>query len=95
MKLVCNQCGHNGIPATRKNNFHISAYCMECDVFIKHLPQQKLDNDFVLYFGKYKGRNVRSLVGSTTEEFQYLQWLKNNGTNLKEFQRQILNEITK
>ena len=95
MKLTCKHCGHTGIPATAKNAFHISAYCMECGCYIKHLPQDKLDGDFILYFGKYKGRSVKSMVGSTKEEFQYLCWLRDNGTNLKENQRKILNELTK
>jgi hypothetical protein len=95
MKLTCKSCGHTGIPATQKNNIHISAYCMECGCFIKHLPQDKNDGDFILYFGKYKGRNVKSMVGSTKEEFQYLCWLRDNGTNLKENQRAILKELTK
>lgn len=93
--LTCKDCGHTGIPATSKNGVHISAYCMECGSFQKHLPQNPIADDFVLYFGKYKGRNVKSLVGSTKEEFEYLVWLKNNATNLKSNQLQILINLTK
>lgn len=95
MKLTCASCGHTGIPATAKNNIHISAFCMECGVFIKHLPQNSDSDDFVLYFGKYKGRNVKSMVGNTTAEFQYLIWLRDNGTILKQTQREILTRLTK
>jgi hypothetical protein len=95
MKLTCKDCGHTGIPATSKNGIHISAYCMECGGFIKHLPQEKIENDFILYFGKYKGRNVKSMVGNTKEEFDYLIWLRDNAKNLKESQVLILNSITK
>lgn len=84
-----------GIPRTQKNGNHISAYCMECNGFIKHLPQSNITDDFVLYFGKYKGRNVKSMVGNTTEEFNYLIWLRDNGTNLKDNQLLILQNLTK
>lgn len=42
-----------------------------------------------------KVENVKSLVGSTKEEFEYLVWLKNNATNLKSNQLQILINLTK
>ncbi len=94
MILTCKGCGHTGIPATSKNGPHISAFCMECGGFIKHLPKPILEDDFVLYFGKYKGRNVKSLVGSTKEEFDYLLWLKNNATNLKPQQLDVIKKLT-
>lgn len=96
MKLTCSKCGHTGIPKTEKTNIHIKASCFECDSFIKFLPQNSDEDDFILYFGKYKGRSVKSMVGSTTEEFQYLKWLLNQDyIKLKNNQVLILQKITK
>ena len=94
MMLTCKKCGHSGIPATSKNGPHISANCMECSSFIKHLPKGIITDDFILYFGKFKGRSVKSMVNTNKEEFDYLLWLKNNAKNLKSNQIEILKKIT-
>ena len=96
MKLTCVKCGHTGIPKTEKSNIHIKATCFECGSFIKFLPQNSNDEDFILYFGKYKGRSVKSMVGSTTDEFQYLKWLlAQDVVTLKNNQVLILQKLTK
>jgi hypothetical protein len=95
MYLTCKQCGHTGLPQTTKKGPHISAYCMGCGCWIKHLPQTEITDDFILYFGKYKGRSVKSMVNTTPEEFNYLVWLRENNTNLKEKQVLILKNLTK
>jgi len=96
MKLTCKKCGYTGIPKTEKSNVHIKASCFECLSFIKFLPQNVDEDDFILYFGKYKGRSVKSMVGNTTEEFQYLRWLLNQDyITLKNNQILILQKLTK
>lgn len=54
-----------------------------------------MDNDFILTFGKHKGRRVSSMVGNTPSDFRYLIWLRENATNLKPWQMKILKDITK
>jgi hypothetical protein len=96
MKLTCSKCGHTGIPKTEKSNIHIKASCFECGSFIKFLPKNSDDEDFILYFGKYKGRSVKSMVGSNVEEFQYLKWLLNQDyIKLKNNQVLILQKLTR
>lgn len=96
MKFTCAKCGFHGIPKTEKSNVHIKASCFDCGAFIKFLSQSDTEDDFKLYFGKFKGRNVKSMVGNTKEEFDYLKWLLNqNYIVLKNNQIEILKKLTK
>lgn len=95
MELTCKKCGLFAQPKTEKANMHIKASCSDCDSFIKFLPQNKIESDFTLFFGKYKGRNVKSMLGSNKDEFDYLKWLLNQDyVKLKPQQIEILKKIT-
>ena len=95
MKVECKKCGFNDFPNTEKSNIHIKATCKNCNSFIKFLPQNKNEIDFVFYFGKYKGRNASSLIGTNAEEFNYLKWLLNQDfIKLKNNQIEILKKLT-
>ncbi len=51
------------------------------------MPKRRED-DFVIYFGKYKGRNVKSML-TTKDERQYLLWLTTL-ENTKDWQKKII-----
>jgi hypothetical protein len=51
------------------------------------MPKRRED-DFVLYFGKHKGRNVKSML-SSKDERQYLLWLTTL-ENTKDWQKKII-----
>ena len=93
--MICKMCSYNGEVETIINGPHISAYCKGCGVFLKHVPKNILNDDFVLYFGKYKDRTVKSLIEGTKEEYNYLVWLRDNAKNLKPNQIEILKKLTK
>lgn len=88
MVATCHRCGSEDQPIIRDNTPHKSAYCTHCGAWITHVRQQPPD-DFILFFGKFKGRNVRSML-ETKEERDYLVWLYNNATSLKQNQRTII-----
>lgn len=90
MELTCKKCGAIGDPIIKDNPPHKSAYCSACGSWITHVRQQPID-DFTLYFGKYKDRNVKSMTSK--EERQYLVWLYDNATSLKQNQRKILENL--
>jgi uncharacterized protein (DUF3820 family) len=47
----------------------------------------------MLYFGKYKGRQIASLVSE--DEINYLKWLLNNGTLKPTLKNQITEHLVK
>ena len=51
------------------------------------MPKRKED-DFVIYFGKHKGRNIKSML-ETKEEREYLLWLTTLD-NIKDWQKKII-----
>ena len=51
------------------------------------MPKRRED-DFVIYFGKYKGRNIKSMM-ETKEEREYLLWLTTLD-NIKDWQKKII-----
>lgn len=91
MQVECTACGCVSQAAIRPNGPHLSAYCPECGKWIKHIPRNDRD-DFILYFGKFKDRNVRSMT-ETPDERSYLRWLLNDCNTIKEWQRDILKDI--
>lgn len=93
-KLTCKKCGLIDVPNMKHSEIHCTAYCKGCGSYIKHVSQRPCEDDFILHFGKYKGRSVQSMVGNTTEEFNYLIWLRDNATSLKPWQLEILKKIT-
>ena len=88
MELTCNHCSSTSEPRIKESGPHLSAYCGNCGRYIKHIRQQPED-DFTLFFGKYKGRNVKSML-TTKEERDYLLWLYDKATSLKANQRTII-----
>lgn len=91
MELCCKQCGLIAPPEVREVPPHKTAYCSGCGAYIKHLRQQP-DDDFTLFFGKFKGRNVKSMT-ATQEERGYLLWLYEKATTLKEHERTIIKSL--
>jgi hypothetical protein len=73
----------------RKTGIHTTAYCIECNGYIQHMPRRS-DDDFVLYFGKYKGRNVKSMLQSKDER-EYLVWVYSLETT-KDWQKRIISK---
>lgn len=90
MELICKSCGVTEAYIT-DNPPHKSAYCQKCGSFIKHVRQQPED-DFILFFGKYKGRNIKSMIEDKIER-SYLVWLHDNANTLKESQRFIIRKL--
>lgn len=68
--LTCKRCGLIDEVLVSQQGVHVRADCRGCGSFIKFLPQ---GSPPVLYFGKYKDREIASLT--TIEEIKYLQWL--------------------
>lgn len=91
MNIECKECGCISEPIIKENPPHRSAYCPECGKFNKHIPNLDRD-DFVLYFGKYKDRNVKSML-QNKEERSYLVWLYDKATSLKDWQRNIIKSL--
>ena len=88
MEFTCKSCGAISQNATmRQTGIHTTAYCIECNSYIKHMPKRKSD-DFVLYFGKYRGRNIKSMLGAKDER-EYLVWLTTL-ENTKDWQKKII-----
>lgn len=80
-EIICTRCGSVNDYRTEQAGPHIKAVCNGCDSYLKMLPQQ---NEPELYFGKYKGRKLSSLVEK--EELGWIQWAVRNCTNLKNSQ---------
>jgi uncharacterized protein (DUF3820 family) len=68
--VTCNRCGLIDDYAIKISGPHKSAYCNGCGRYIKHLPQ---NTEFIMPFGKYKGRHLSSMV--SVEEIGYIKWL--------------------
>jgi hypothetical protein len=68
--LTCKRCGLIDEVLITQQGVHVRADCRGCGAFIKFVPQGAPP---VLYFGKYKGREISSLTSK--EEVRYLQWL--------------------
>ena len=79
-------CSHGmtyEVPQLFKNGVtHIRVECAECGKFIKYKPQ-KID-DYVLFFGKYKGKMLKEVPIS------YLNWYIQNGSDKKIVKRMKL-----
>jgi RNase P subunit RPR2 len=75
---VCKKCGTvieswKEIPKVFSNGTnHIELRCPDCQWFYKYKPQ---NNDFELWFGKYKGKKVSEVL---IEDYDYLWWLLEN-----------------
>jgi hypothetical protein len=68
--IICQNCGSiNDYRTVMKSNQN-TAWCNGCDKFIKNIPQGK---PATLYFGKYKGRELSSMVSD--DELKYLEWV--------------------
>lgn len=68
--IKCKICGSEDDYSTSVSGQHLKATCNKCGNYIKFLPQGKPAK---LYFGKYKDREIRTLV--TVDEINYLHWL--------------------
>ena len=88
MELTCKKCGLIGKPEIRVGDVHTTAYCTCCGNYIKHLPPDN-KTDFELYFGKHKGRTIKSMLQSK-EDRDYLLWLHDKATTIKEWQKKVI-----
>lgn len=84
MAIQCQNCGLVNDFNERQSGPHTSAYCNGCGKYIKHLPKS---NNTIIYFGKYKGRELSSL--RDYDEIRYLTWLTNAG-GIKEKLKQAI-----
>jgi hypothetical protein len=87
-EIVCPQCGAFEDYHIVESGPHLKAVCNCCDAYIKFIPQPHETPR--IFFGKYKGREVRSLVAE--EEIRYLQWLYHNANNLKAKTKQAIHD---
>lgn len=69
LKVTCPKCGSSNYRVEPRN-IHQTAFCNDCDAYIKNLPQGK---PITLFFGKFNGRTISSMI--EPEEIRYLQWL--------------------
>ena len=92
MILNCKLCGEVDAIIQQVDTIHKNdAYCPFCGQFIKHIGNLNKES-FTLYFGKFKGYDVKDL-SQTKEGYQYLTWLFSNGINLRPNQKQIIKEV--
>jgi uncharacterized Zn finger protein len=89
--MKCLKCSSDLPPIIKETPPHKTAYCANCGQYIKHVRQQPED-DFTLFFGKYKDRNVKSML-EVKEEREYLVWLFDKATTLKDNQRHIIKKL--
>lgn len=68
--IACKNCGLIDEYTEFESGPHIGARCNGCGSFIKWIPQNK---DFVIPFGKHKGRELTSMTSK--EELSYLSWV--------------------
>ena len=68
-KVTCPKCGSSDYRVEQRN-IHTTAFCNQCDAYIKNLPQGK---PITLFFGKFNGRTISSMI--ETDEVSYLKWL--------------------
>lgn len=92
MELTCKNCGLIDSPLVRENPPHFSAFCKGCGKWIKHVSVDRKVNDFTLYFGKFKDRNIQSML-QDKQEREYLVWLYDKATTIKQWQSDILKSV--
>jgi len=93
MELACKKCGVIDAPEIRQNGPHKTAFCKSCGAYIKHLSSPDRD-DFTLFFGMYKDRNIKSMLADPRER-DYLVWLFDKATTIKDWQKKILQQHLK
>lgn len=81
--IVCKKCGLVNDYIVKEQGPHKTAFCTSCDKYIKHLPTS---DGLTLFFGKYKGRKLSSLVSK--DEISWIEWALNNVEILKPAQRE-------
>lgn len=86
--VICHNCGSvNDYHVVKKSNQE-TAYCNSCELYIKNLPQ---GGEPTLYFGKYTGRTIVSMVSE--EELRYLNWLLTSPNTKNNLRSQIENHL--
>lgn len=75
--IICPKCNSKDNYKVDERGIHKTAVCNVCDSYIKHLPQGK---PITLFFGKFKGRTIDSMI--EPDEIKYLKWLSTK-PNLK------------
>lgn len=85
-KLVCESCGVIDVPRVEPSGPHLKASCASCGSYIKFL--RKDVNDFVLHFGKHKGKAISELVSQQDRE--YLNWALGARVFKKDWQKKIV-----
>jgi len=69
LQVICPKCSSSNYRVEQRG-IHKTAFCQECDAYIKNLPQGV---PTTLFFGKYKGRTIESMMEK--DEVGYLVWL--------------------
>jgi len=88
--IKCQRCQTEDQYYTQPSGPHLMAVCNHCNKYIKFVSQGVPP---MLYFGKYKGRQIASLVSE--DEINYLKWLLNNGTLKPTLKNQITEHLVK
>ncbi len=86
--VCCKKCGTVNEFKVSKAGPNITARCNHCSYWITNLTTNQ---PAVLNFGKYAGREVKSLT--TDEEIRYLQWLVQTPNVKGRLKEAILNQI--
>jgi len=76
--MICKKCATETTPQEKifsNGTKHIQNVCLNCGTFNGYQKQNKDPGDFVMPFGKYKGKPL-SIIRS--EDESYLYWLKDN-----------------
>jgi hypothetical protein len=86
--IICQHCGSINDYRTIMKSNQDTAWCNGCDKFIKNISQGKPPT---IYFGKYNGREISSMV--TTDEVNYLRWVTDQNWCKSLLKRQILSHL--
>lgn len=88
--ITCNNCKKEVEPVLTDSGQHIKASCSECKRYIKFMPQEIKASDFVMPYGKHKGRTLGEIK---INDFDYLQWLYDNSkSRIKDLVDKVLSE---
>lgn len=84
-KLTCKVCGSKNYYI-KQNNMHSSAYCKDCNNYIKHIRTQPA----MLYVGKYAQIPIDKI-----NDLDYLIWAYNKMNKLSAFTKEAINNRIK
>lgn len=88
--IICPKCKSVDDYYIEKRTIHTTAYCNQCDSYIKNLPQGKPAQ---LFFGKYKDRLIQDM--NSKDEISYLNWLLSTDVKPNSLKQAIIDHLNK